>query len=86
MLHQTIVLAAQMLGYPRHPSQHSGGFVISRSELTRLVPLEDAAMDDRTIIQWNVSPGNVTLNRRGDEGTIVSTKFFKWTRVRYGRE
>jgi len=44
--------AAQLLGYPRHLSQHSGGFVISRGKLTRLVPVENAAMDDRTIIQW----------------------------------
>ncbi|KWK68831.1 error-prone DNA polymerase [Burkholderia ubonensis] len=45
--------AAQLLGYPRHLSQHSGGFVISRGKLTRLVPVENAAMDDRTIIQWD---------------------------------
>ncbi|OXI28309.1 error-prone DNA polymerase [Burkholderia sp. AU16741] len=45
--------AAQLLGYPRHLSQHSGGFVISRGKLTRLVPVENAAMDDRSIIQWD---------------------------------
>ncbi|OXJ06685.1 error-prone DNA polymerase [Burkholderia sp. HI2500] len=45
--------AAQLLGYPRHLSQHSGGFVISRGKLTRLVPVENAAMEDRTIIQWD---------------------------------
>ena len=45
--------AAQLLGYPRHLSQHSGGFVISRGKLTRLVPVENAAMEDRTIIQFD---------------------------------
>ncbi|OJB18813.1 error-prone DNA polymerase [Burkholderia ubonensis] len=45
--------AAQLLGYPRHLSQHSGGFVISRGKLTRLVPVENAAMENRTIIQWD---------------------------------
>ncbi|RQQ88731.1 error-prone DNA polymerase [Burkholderia stagnalis] len=45
--------AAQLLGYPRHLSQHSGGFVISRGKLTRLVPIENAAMEHRTVIQWD---------------------------------
>ncbi|ABX19922.1 error-prone DNA polymerase [Burkholderia multivorans] len=50
---QWAAFAAQLLGYPRHLSQHSGGFVISRGKLTRLVPVENAAMEDRTIIQWD---------------------------------
>ncbi|MCA3824079.1 MAG: PHP domain-containing protein, partial [Burkholderia sp.] len=41
---QWAAFAAQLLGYPRHLSQHSGGFVISRGKLTRLVPVENAAM------------------------------------------
>jgi error-prone DNA polymerase len=41
------------LGFPRHLSQHSGGFVISRGKLTRLVPVENAAMVDRSVIQWD---------------------------------
>ncbi|MXN76420.1 DNA polymerase III subunit alpha [Burkholderia sp. 4701] len=45
--------AAQLLGYPRHLSQHSGGFVISRGKLTRLVPVENAAMENRTIVQFD---------------------------------
>ncbi|MGF6568632.1 error-prone DNA polymerase [Paraburkholderia sp. GAS333] len=46
-------LAAQLLNFPRHLSQHSGGFVISRGKLTRLVPVENAAMADRSAIQWD---------------------------------
>ncbi|HYR35773.1 MAG TPA: error-prone DNA polymerase [Burkholderiales bacterium] len=44
---------AQMLrGFPRHLSQHPGGFVISRGPLAELVPIENAAMPERTVIQW----------------------------------
>ncbi|HKI74692.1 MAG TPA: error-prone DNA polymerase, partial [Pseudomonadales bacterium] len=46
-------LVNQLLGFPRHLSQHVGGFVISRGPLSHLVPLENAAMEDRTIIQWD---------------------------------
>ncbi len=42
-----------MIGFPRHLSQHSGGFVIARDRLDRLVPIENAAMDERTVIQWD---------------------------------
>jgi error-prone DNA polymerase len=40
------------VGFPRHLSQHVGGFVISNGPLFELVPVENAAMDDRTVIQW----------------------------------
>jgi error-prone DNA polymerase len=46
-------LASQLLNFPRHLSQHSGGFIISRGKLTRLVPVENAAMADRSVIQWD---------------------------------
>lgn len=46
-------LVPQLLGFPRHLSQHTGGFVISESRLSDLVPLENASMPDRTIIQWD---------------------------------
>jgi len=46
-------LLEQLLGTPRHLSQHVGGFVISDSDLSTLVPVENAAMPDRTIIQWD---------------------------------
>ncbi len=43
----------QLLGFPRHLSQHPGGFVIARGKLSRLVPIENAAMADRSVIQWD---------------------------------
>ena len=46
-------LVEELVGFPRHLSQHVGGFVISRGPLSRLVPIENAAMEDRTVIQWD---------------------------------
>ncbi|WP_370635662.1 error-prone DNA polymerase [Alcanivorax sp. 1008] len=46
-------LVEQLLGFPRHLSQHVGGFVITHEPLFTLVPVENAAMPDRTIIQWD---------------------------------
>lgn len=46
-------LVQQILGFPRHLSQHTGGFLISESKISDLVPLENASMPDRTIIQWD---------------------------------
>ncbi|HZM45056.1 MAG TPA: error-prone DNA polymerase [Burkholderiales bacterium] len=42
-----------LVGFPRHLSQHVGGFVISRGPLSRLVPIENAAMPERSVIQWD---------------------------------
>ena len=49
---QWLELAYQLRGFPRHLSQHVGGFVLTQSRLTQLVPVENAAMRDRSIIQW----------------------------------
>jgi error-prone DNA polymerase len=46
-------LAGELVGFPRHLSQHVGGFVISRGPLAELVPVENAAMPERTVIQWD---------------------------------
>ena len=53
VISQFMTLVNELLGFPRHLSQHVGGFVISRGPLSHLVPLENAAMEDRTIIQWD---------------------------------
>jgi error-prone DNA polymerase len=50
---KTMRLVHAILGFPRHLSQHVGGFVISRGPLDRLVPVENAAMAGRTVIQWD---------------------------------
>ena len=53
ILRKLLRLATQLLRFPRHLSQHVGGFVISEHALASLVPVENAAMPDRTIIQWD---------------------------------
>ncbi|MEC8916355.1 MAG: error-prone DNA polymerase [Pseudomonadota bacterium] len=53
MLQRLLVLAGTLVGFPRHLSQHPGGFVISDAPLQTLVPVENAAMPERTVIQWD---------------------------------
>ncbi len=52
-LRLTLELARELYGFPRHLSQHTGGFIISREPLCEIVPIENAAMEDRTVIEWN---------------------------------
>jgi error-prone DNA polymerase len=53
LLVRVMALVHQVLGFPRHLSQHVGGFVIAADRLSRLVPIENAAMAERTVIQWD---------------------------------
>ncbi|MFA7437548.1 error-prone DNA polymerase [Castellaniella sp.] len=50
---QLLRFAGQLVGFPRHLSQHVGGFVLSRGPLSRMVPIENAAMEGRTVIEWD---------------------------------
>ncbi|TRU62854.1 MAG: error-prone DNA polymerase, partial [Microcystis aeruginosa Ma_QC_Ch_20071001_M135] len=50
---QLLTLTDQLAGFPRHLSQHTGGFVLTRELLCRMVPVENASMPDRTVIQWD---------------------------------
>ncbi len=50
---QLIEYTVALIGFPRHLSQHPGGFVIARGRLDALVPIENAAMPERTVIQWD---------------------------------
>ncbi|WP_371224167.1 error-prone DNA polymerase [Roseovarius sp. 2305UL8-3] len=52
-LMQTIRLIGEIIGFPRHLSQHVGGFVITRGRLDELSPIANAAMEDRTVIEWD---------------------------------
>ncbi|WP_241649091.1 error-prone DNA polymerase [Paenirhodobacter populi] len=52
-LAQTIRLIGEIIGFPRHLSQHVGGFVITRGRLDELCPIGNAAMEDRTCIEWD---------------------------------
>ena len=52
VMRRLLYLVRELIGFPRHLSQHVGGFVISNTPLYNLVPIENAAMPDRTVIQW----------------------------------
>jgi error-prone DNA polymerase len=52
-LRQALDLAAELIGFPRHLSQHVGGFVMTRGPLEELVPIENAAMAERTVVEWD---------------------------------
>ncbi|HPD92805.1 MAG: error-prone DNA polymerase [Rhodobacter sp.] len=52
-LAQTIRLIHEIIGFPRHLSQHVGGFIITKGRLDELCPIENAAMEDRTVIEWD---------------------------------
>jgi len=53
VIRQAVILATRILGFPRHLSQHVGGFVLARHRLDELVPIGNAAMEDRTFIEWD---------------------------------
>ena len=53
LLRRVLTLSDELIGFPRHLSQHPGGFVISEQPLHTLVPVENAAMAERSIIQWD---------------------------------
>ncbi|HXN16577.1 MAG TPA: PHP domain-containing protein, partial [Usitatibacter sp.] len=53
VIQQVLDLTQELIGFPRHLSQHPGGFVIDNRRLSRLVPVENASMPDRTVIQWD---------------------------------
>ncbi len=52
LLQRLVTLVQSLIGFPRHLSQHVGGFVISQGPLSELVPVENATMAERTVIQW----------------------------------
>ncbi len=53
MIRQAVDFAIQILGFPRHLSQHVGGFILARGRLDEMVPIGNAAMEDRTFIEWD---------------------------------
>ena len=52
-IRQAVALAGELIGFPRHLSQHVGGFVLTRGPLDEMVPIGNAAMEDRTCIEWD---------------------------------
>ena len=61
-----VQLIGEIIGFPRHLSQHVGGFVITRGRLDELCPIENAAMEDRTIIEWDKD--DTIVNPQGSLG------------------
>jgi len=53
LVRRTLALTKELMGFPRHLSQHTGGFVITDGPLEELIPIGNAAMDDRTFIEWD---------------------------------
>src|SRR5690606_32414762 len=53
LLRRVLALTGELIGFPRHLSQHPGGFVISEHPLQTLVTVENASMAERTVIQWD---------------------------------
>ncbi|MEL6947170.1 MAG: error-prone DNA polymerase, partial [Pseudomonadota bacterium] len=53
LLAATLALSHELLGFPRHLSQHVGGYVLTEDPLEELVPIGNAAMDERTFIEWD---------------------------------
>ncbi|HUV31997.1 MAG TPA: error-prone DNA polymerase [Devosiaceae bacterium] len=50
---QVLALAQELMGFPRHLSQHVGGFVLTRDRLDHCIPISNAAMQDRTVVEWD---------------------------------
>ncbi len=53
LIARVVALTGELIGFPRHLSQHVGGFVLTRGPLTEVVPVGNAAMEDRTVIEWD---------------------------------
>ena len=53
LLRQTVALASELIGFPRHLSQHVGGFVLTRGPLEEIVPIGNGAMKERTFVEWD---------------------------------
>ena len=53
VIQQAVALANELMGFPRHLSQHVGGFVLTRERLDETVPIGNGAMEERTFIEWD---------------------------------
>jgi error-prone DNA polymerase len=89
-LGMSIELARELTGFPRHLSQHVGGFVITRGPLSEVVPVANAAMDDRTTIEWDKNDldalGILKIDVLGLGMLSCIRKGFDLLRQHYGRD
>jgi len=60
IVRRTVGLAREMVGLPRHLSQHVGGFVLTQGALDETVPIGPAAMDGRTFIEWDKTTSTIS--------------------------
>ena len=95
-IRQAVELADELIGFPRHLSQHVGGFVLTRGPLDETVPIGNAAMDDRTFIEWDkddidtlelmkvdvLALGMLSCLRRGlDLVKSITARISRWRRI-----
>ena len=89
-LQQVLDLAAELIGFPRHLSQHVGGLIITRGRLDEVVPIENTAMVDRTVIEWDKNDLKVLGMLKVDVlalGMLTCLhKGFDLIRCHYGRD
>ena len=90
LLSRTLALAGELIGFPRHLSQHVGGFVLTRSPLCETVPIGNAAMENRTVIEWDKddidSLGILKVDVLGLGMLTCIRKSFDLLRAHHGRE
>jgi error-prone DNA polymerase len=83
-------LAKELHGFPRHLSQHVGGFVITKSRLDEVVPIENAAMENRTVVEWDKDDldalGILKIDVLGLGMLTCIRKGFELLRAHYGKD
>ena len=90
LLSRCLELTQELLGFPRHLSQHVGGFVLTRGPLSEVVPIGNAAMEDRTFIEWDKDDldalGLLKVDVLGLGMLTCIRKGFALIKEHYGRE
>ena len=90
LLSRCLELTQELLGFPRHLSQHVGGFVLTRGPLSEVVPIGNAAMEDRTFIEWDKDDldalGLLKVDVLGLGMLTCIRKGFAFLKEHYGRE
>ena len=83
-------LTQELIGFPRHLSQHVGGFVLTRGPLSEVVPIGNAAMEDRTVIEWDKDDldalGLLKVDVLGLGMLTCIRKGFALLKVHYGKD
>ena len=90
LLARVLELTQELIGFPRHLSQHVGGFVLTRGPLSEVVPIGNAAMEDRTVIEWDKDDldalGLLKVDVLGLGMLTCIRKAFALLKAHYGKE